>query len=138
MLSICPILLSFHLLPRFNFAVTSFLPTMSHIVLPAIPSPLCPVRVLSNYSLIRPSGPGQLFLMASASPLEVKDVRRVLGRVASLLHLTNGSLTSHFFCIGAATTAAAIGISDETIMRMGCWSSLAFCKYIRFQVNQFK
>ena len=33
--------------------------------------------------------------------------------------------------IGAATTAAMRGLSDEEIQRMGRWKSQAFRKYIR-------
>lgn len=34
-------------------------------------------------------------------------------------------------------TAAAVDISNDTIMRMGRWSSSAFRNYIRCQVNRF-
>lgn len=110
---------------------------VSQILLPAIPSPLCPVRALASYLRLRSPGGGQLFLSSSSNPLGVGEVRNVLSVLSSHLNLHKGCLTSHSFRIGAATTAAAIGISDEAIMRMGRWSSSAFRKYIRCQVNQF-
>lgn len=41
----------------------------------------------------------------------------------------------HSFWIGAATTAASTGISDETIRVMGRWSSEAYRLYIRYNLN---
>lgn len=65
------------------------------------------------------------------------DVRQVLRVVSACLKLPMGTLTSHSFLIGVATTAAAIGIPDDAIMRMDRWSSSAFRQYISCQVNQF-
>ena len=37
----------------------------------------------------------------------------------------------HSFRIGAATSAAEAGVSEQDIMRMGRWKSSAFKRYIR-------
>lgn len=50
--------------------------------------------------------------------------------------LGNKGITPHSFRIGAATSAAALGIPDDAIQRMGRWSSRAFLRYIKFHVNR--
>lgn len=42
----------------------------------------------------------------------------------------------HRFRIGAATSAASMGISEQHIQVMGRWRSDAFKKYIRFPLLQ--
>lgn len=42
----------------------------------------------------------------------------------------------HSFRIGAATSAASMGISEQNIQVMGRWRSGAFKKYIRFPLLQ--
>lgn len=105
------------------------------ILLPAISSPLYPVRAMSCDLQWHPSGPGTLFRSMDSLPLCAREVRRVLYRLSVWLGLPEGSLTPHSFRIGAATMAASLGIPDEIISRMGCWSSKAYLSYIRCSVN---
>lgn len=112
-------------------------PHASAIILPQINSPLCPVQALHVYLRVRPMSPGALFVTSLGSPLTSDNVRSVLHQLADHLGLAKTTLSSHSFRIRAATTAVAVGISDACIMRMGRWSSTAFWKYIRCQVNAF-
>ena len=43
---------------------------------------------------------------------------------------------SHSFRIGAATTAAAVGIEDSVIKTLGRWESLAYLQYIKIPRDQ--
>lgn len=98
----------------------------AEILLPSINSSLCPVKALRAY-ILRPSQVAFFFVDQSGGPLKVSRVRQVLRAVTAQLNIPKGSITPHSFRIGVATTTAAVGLSDDCIMRMGRWSSAAFC-----------
>lgn len=53
-------------------------------------------------------------------------------REALLPHGVDGkNYSGHSFRIGAATTAAAVGVEDSMIKMMGRWQSSAYQTYIR-------
>lgn len=111
---------------------------VAKIPLPAIDSELCPVNALRGYLSVRPGTVGQLFVSSSGEPLNYNQVCSTLRLISTFLNIPSNALSSHSFRIGAATTATASSIPDEVIMRMGRWSSTAFRKYIRCQVNCFR
>ena len=80
---------------------------------------LCPVAAILAYLAIHPPGPGPLFLHESGQPLSraglVQSVRSALGSVGGDLSRFNG----HSFRIGAASTAASVGIPDSLIQTLG-------------------
>lgn len=108
---------------------------MQAIILPAIPSPLCLVKAVHEFLSVRGSRPGQFFVGHDFSPLSSYKVRKVIQKLAVLLGLRETSLSPHVFRVGAATTAASLGIADDIITRMGRWSSDAYKKYIRCHAN---
>ena len=55
----------------------------------------------------------------------------MLKDVAQLAGFDQKRIKSHSFRIGAATTAAGLGFSEDQITRMGRWRSEAVQKYIR-------
>lgn len=97
---------------------------------------LCPVGAVSAYLAVRGSTPGPFFLLANGSPLS----REVLvDRVRAAL-VPSGLDTSHYsghsFRIGAATTAATVGIEDSLIKTLGRWQSSAYLLYVRIPREQ--
>ena len=56
------------------------------------------------------------------------DLKRFLGDMAKDM---KGSVTSHSFRSGIATSMALAGYSDEEIMAMGRWKSDAFLRYVK-------
>lgn len=90
-------------------------------------SPFCPVRLLEEY-LMRRHGPskGPLFLDSEGNPYTIQKFRSRLAQVVRVAGLQSWGITPHSFRVGAATSAAALGIPEETIQRMGHWSSRAF------------
>lgn len=92
---------------------------------------LCPVSALLIYLAHRGNSPGPLFRWDNHQPLTktkfVDHVREALVAANIPAHLYTG----HSFRIGAATTAASVGIEDSTIQTLGRWRSSAYLLYIR-------
>lgn len=100
-----------------------------HLIIPNTGHDLCPVHHLTRYLQLRRFRPGPLFLDEDGHPLTSK-------LFSSLLHQACVIAGIDSTRIGAATTAAALGIPSDVIQRMGRWSSQAFTRYIRVQINR--
>ncbi|XP_064407704.1 uncharacterized protein LOC135352451 [Halichondria panicea] len=98
---------------------------------------LCPVSAILRYTEARKSQPqGPFFLLSSGVPVtkmwftaQIRDILRLLG-------LPQDDYAGHSFRIGAATTAAMVGIADSSIQTLGRWQSAAFLQYIRTPASQ--
>lgn len=105
--------------------------TNVHVVVGRTGTSLCPVAALTRYFEVRGDQPGAFFLDSAhkliTKPRFVSQIREILSTIGLPQHLFAG----HSFCIGAATTAAAVGIEDSTIQMLGHWHSAAFIQYIR-------
>ena len=105
----------------------------AHIYFGRTQSVLCPVSALLTYMAIRPPTPGPLFIFLDGTPLTRQKLVYHLRKAVSNLGLTTAG---HSFRIGAASTAARVGINDSTIQLMGRWKSSAFLTYIRSLKDQ--
>lgn len=106
------------------------------VFIPACNSDLCPVRALQAYIRIRGSHQGYLFEESVGVPCSISQFRADLACVVSRAGFKDSGITPHSFRVGAATFAAALGIPADAIQRMGRWSSNAFLRYIKFQINR--
>ncbi len=100
------------------------------IVIGATGQSVCPVAALLQYLTIRGSDPGPLFCSPGGQPLIRSSF---VGSVQSALVKLGYDPTlyaGHSFRIGAATTAASVGVSDAIIMSMGRWNSMAYAVYV--------
>ena len=97
---------------------------------------LCPVVALLAYLAQKGLGVVPLFKWQSGTPLYrnqlVKEVRAVLTRAG----LPAASFAGHSFRIGAATTAATVGVEDSLIQTLGRWKSSAYLLYIRLDPSK--
>lgn len=94
-------------------------------------SELCPVAALLAYIAVRPTVAGPLFLCDNGSPLTKANFVQKLHQILTTAGIDPTYYKGHSFRIGAATSAAAAGIPDSTIQKLGRWSSNAFQSYIR-------
>ncbi len=90
-----------------------------------------PLHIFRNFLAIRPPVAGPLFIHFNQEPLTVFQVSRMLKETIQILGLPKEDFSPHSFRIGAATSAAMRGVSDEEIQLMGRWKSSAFQTYIR-------
>ncbi len=92
---------------------------------------LCPVSAIAAYMVVRGRDPGPFFKLTSGAPLSregfVRRVRQALG----VAGVEPTKFAGHSFRIGAATTAAAVGIEDSLIKTLGRWESAAYQLYVR-------
>ena len=99
---------------------------------------MCPVCSIASYVGFRGTGPGPFFLVGDAAPravpltkpefvAAVREGLRAMGMNEQLY-------AGHSFRIGAATTAAQMGLEDSPL---GRWTSAAFLSYVRTPPGQF-
>ena len=94
---------------------------------------LCPVTAVLSYMVARGPGDGPFFRFADGKPLtrptKIKEALTAMGFDCT-------PYSGHSFRSGAATTAAAQGLSDATIKMMGRWKSSAYQLYIKTPRDQ--
>ena len=92
---------------------------------------VCPVVCFKKYLKNRPEFQGALFCHFDGSPLTRYQFSAHLKRSLSCLGIDVKGFKSHSFRIGAATSYAMEGMSDERIQVIGRWASQAYLNYIR-------
>ena len=101
-----------------------------HFISEAMGQALCPVFAMLGYLAIQPLTQGPLFLFKDGSTLSRPKLVQSLLQVLSSVGVDCSSYSGHSFQIGAATTAARMGVSDSLIKTLGHWESSAFMLYI--------
>ncbi len=100
------------------------------LTLNASQSLFCPVALLIDYLRIRGPYVGPLFVLLSGMPVSYHLYKSMFQ--AALVRVgVSGRMSLHSIRIGAATHAAAIGLSDSVIQKCGRWKSSAYRNYIR-------
>jgi len=67
-------------------------------------------------------------------PVTLSEFNEELRKALVFCRINPSGFKSYSFCIGAATTAAAMGFSENQIHQLGHWKSDAFKLYIRCSV----
>lgn len=103
----------------------------THIHLGRTGSTLCPVSAVLVHLAIRPSAPGPLFIFQNGTPLTRGQLVSQLRKALCQAGVNNDNFSGHSFRIGAATTAAHVGLNDSVIQTLGRWWSSVYTAYIR-------
>lgn len=90
------------------------------------------MKAIQNFLQVRPESGDILLCHFDGSPLTRHGFSRVLTKAIEFVGLPASDFKSHSFRIGAATTAAMLGIPDDEIKVMGRWKSDTYLSYIRF------
>ena len=91
----------------------------------------CPIQALVEYRALRGTRAGALFMGQDGKAVSRDTFSNQLAEAVSRCGLDPTRYKGHSFRIGAASYAAARGVSDAQIRTMGRWKSNAFHKYIR-------
>ena len=80
---------------------------------------------------MRNSTPGALFIYGSGQPLTKDYLTSETWQLLSQAVLNPSEYAGHSYRIGAATTAAAVGLPTWLIKLVGRWSSESYMRYIK-------
>ena len=97
---------------------------------------ICPVAAVLSYMAVRPPTGGPLFVNTNGSPLTPVQLVHYVRMALKQKGWDVSHYSGHSFRIGAATTAAAMGVPIPTIKMLGRWESEAYTRYIRFPREQ--
>ena len=95
---------------------------------------ICPVRAFAKFldskPLFYPDMPA--FRFQDGTNLTQEKFNKIL-KIIFKTHLTdiNGTISTHSFRIGLASTLGELGFSDDQVMQAGRWSSRAFQAYLK-------
>lgn len=91
---------------------------------------ICPVRMLTEFVIIRPRHQGVLFCHRDSSVVTRTQFSAVLNKCIGRLGLS-GTYRTHSFRIGRASDLASAGLNSQAIMKLGRWTSNSYKLYIR-------
>ena len=97
---------------------------------------LCPVAAVLSYLSVRTSRPGPLFTYQNGRPLSRADLVAAIRQALAAEGFDMSHFNGHSFRIGAATTAAQVGVPDSVIQTLGRWKSSAFMTYVQTSPQQ--
>ncbi|KAG9262830.1 hypothetical protein AMEX_G24742 [Astyanax mexicanus] len=93
---------------------------------------LCPFDSMVRFLTSHPhTSAAPLFILPNGLPMTKHWFREHLSRVLKKCSLSPSLYTGHSFRIGAATTAAKIGLPISSIKALGRWTSASYKSYIR-------
>ena len=105
------------------------LPAPIHIG--ATASSTCPVSAMRRFLKCRISSPSApLFTFPDGFFLTPRQVSNMLKKILQQAGFDPTSYSSHSLRIGAATSAAASGLPDHLVQKLGHWTSNAYKSYI--------
>ncbi|CAC5394284.1 unnamed protein product [Mytilus coruscus] len=94
-------------------------------------SPVCPIQLLKRYLTVRPNKNGPLLCHFSGKYVSRYQFSGILSKALNVIGIDSSGYKSHSFRIGAASEASAKEISNEEVMKLGRWKSVAYRSYIR-------
>ena len=95
------------------------------IVLGKIDSQICPVAAILTYLHLRGQKNGLMVIFKDGSPLTRDEFSCLVNQTVKNAGW-QGNFTTHSFRVGAAPTAAALGVPDHMIRALGRWNSDAY------------
>ena len=99
---------------------------------------LCPVSALVDFLHIRGMSPGPLFRHRDGRPLSKPTFIKWVQKALAKLGYDEKGYAGHSFRVGAASTAAMVGIQDSTIKALGRWESTAYLLYVRIPAEELQ
>ena len=91
----------------------------------------CLVAAMLAYLAVRGFDHSPLLRSEDGHPLTHSKLVSLLRATLTAAGIDPTHYSGHSFRIGAATTAAANGISDSTVQTLGRWTSDSYLRYIR-------
>ena len=120
-----------HMSVRIKISKTDPFRAGQSILIGKTSQPVCPVQAMKAYLSIRNPAPGPLFLYVTGKPLTKEALTLETRQLLSQSGFTPSQYAGHSYRIGAATTAASVGLPPWLIKTLGRWSSDCFERYIR-------
>ncbi len=103
-----------------------------HVYLGRTQHSVCPVSAILSFMAARPHHlTGPLFRYPDDTTLTRSHFIQGVKRALSSSGVDPSRYSGHSFRVGAATTAAQVGIPDHTIKMLGRWESSAYTLYVR-------
>ena len=94
----------------------------------------CPFKVLKDYLNQRPAAKQeneQFFVFSDNSPVSAPQLRLIFKKFIKAIGLQSQLYNIHSFRIGRSSDLFKLGVSVETIKKIGRWKSNAIFKYLR-------
>ena len=94
----------------------------------------CPFKLLKDYIASRPhaiNASEQFFVFTDRTPLKMAQVRRIFNQTVEMAGLHKHAYTFHGLHTGRASCLLKLGLSVETIKKIGRWRSNSVFTYLR-------